>query len=71
MLPKDSKVELKIYNIMGEEVRTLVDKTQHAGIYTVTWDGKDNYGNDISSGIYFYYLKADQFNCTRKMIFMK
>ncbi|MFQ6093672.1 MAG: FlgD immunoglobulin-like domain containing protein, partial [bacterium] len=51
-------VWLKVYNLLGQEVRTLVDETTEAGYYTVTWDGKDAYGNDVASGVYFYRLSV-------------
>ena len=70
-LPQNSKVELTVYNMLGKQVRVLVNKNQNAGSYNAHWDGNDDFGNKLSSGIYFYRLKTDQFNCTRKMIFMK
>ncbi|MDW7680481.1 MAG: LamG-like jellyroll fold domain-containing protein, partial [bacterium] len=70
-LPQNSKVELAVYNMLGKQVRVLIDRNQNAGSHKITWDGKDNYGNNLTSGIYFYRLKTDKFNCTRKMIFMK
>jgi len=71
LLPRSGKVELTIYNMLGKQVRVLIDRNQNAGSHKVIWDGKDHFGNKLSSGIYFYRLKTDQFNCTRKMIFMK
>lgn len=62
---------LKIYNILGQEVRTLVDEAKEAGYYTVTWDGKDAYGNNVASGVYFYRLTAGNFTATRRMVLMK
>ncbi len=58
-IPVNSKVSLKIYNILGEEVRILVDTDQKAGEYTVIWDGKHGSGADLSSGIYIYILEAE------------
>jgi hypothetical protein len=62
---------LKIYNILGQKVRTLVDGFEKAGNFEVIWDGKDDYGNDLSSGIYFYTLVAGDYRSTRKMTFLK
>ena len=62
---------LKIYNILGQEVRTLVDGGKEPGYYTVTWDGRDERGDDVSSGIYFYRLKAGEFVATKKMMMLK
>ena len=62
---------LKIFNLLGQEVRTLVDEPQEAGYYTVTWDGKDRFGNDVASGVYFYRLQAGDFARTKRMVLLK
>jgi hypothetical protein len=62
---------LKIYNILGQQVRTLVDEPQNAGSYQVSWNGKDDQENDVSSGIYFYTFTAGNYSNTRKMTFLK
>ena len=64
-------VSLKVYNILGEEVVTLVDKPQKGGHYQVVWDGKNKGGTDVSSGIYFYQLKVGGFAQTRKMLLIR
>lgn len=61
-------VTLKIYNVLGQEVKTLVDEIQRTGQYTVTWDGRDDLGNMVSSGIYFYRIKANRFTATKTMV---
>jgi len=66
-----SFVSLKIYDLRGKEVRILVNEEKKPGSYTVVWDGKDNYGNEVSSGVYFYQLKSDSFSKVRKLIFVK
>jgi len=63
--------ELKIFNLKGEWVRTLVDQELSTGSYEVTWDGKDNEGNPVSSGIYFYRLNRGNSEKTKKMIILK
>jgi hypothetical protein len=68
---KASHTSLKIYNILGQKVRTLVDGPQGAGSFEVIWNGKDDKGNDLSSGIYFYTLVAGDYRNTRKMTFLK
>jgi len=68
---KATHTSLKIYNILGQQVRTLVDGFQKAGNFEVIWDGRDDEGNDLSSGIYFYTLVADDYRSTRKMTFLK
>jgi len=62
---------LKIYNILGEEVRTLVDKWQSKGEYQVIWNGKDNYGKEVASGIYFCQLKVGDRSKTKKLLLLK
>jgi flagellar hook assembly protein FlgD len=58
---------LKIYNILGQLVRTLVNDEKLPGNYQVAWDGKDQRGNLVSSGIYFYQLRAGDYQETKKM----
>ena len=70
-LKTDAKVSLKVYNILGQEVTTLVDRYQPAGSYTVAWNGKDSKGNDVSTGVYFYLLKAGEFSANKKMTYLK
>jgi hypothetical protein len=62
---------LKIYNILGKEVRALVNTRQSPGNYTVIWDGKDNFGKEVASGIYFYLLQAGERKEGRKMLLIK
>ncbi len=64
-------VSLKVYNILGQEVRTLVDGVERAGIYNVIWDGRDDRGREVTSGVYFYRLKMGRFSQTRKMVILK
>lgn len=68
---ESSPVELKIYNTLGQLVKTLVDDYKTAGQYSVVWDGKDNSGNAVSSGSYFYQIKTGDFTSTKKMIHIK
>lgn len=65
------RTTLKIYNILGQEVRTLVDEVKQPGYYTVTWNGRDHSGNEVASGAYFYRMKAGDFVATRKMLLLK
>jgi len=66
-----SQVSLKVYNIAGQTVRTLVDEAMPAGNHTVTWDGTNNDGTIIASGIYFYQLRTEQFTGAKKMLLVK
>jgi hypothetical protein len=70
-LPTGCDVRLDVYNITGQRVITLVDVYQEAGYHTVTWNSRDSHGKQVSSGIYFYRLTADNETQTRKMILMK
>ena len=67
-------VSLKVYDVMGRLVRTLVDEYQEAGYgsgYNVLWNGLDNMGNQVSAGIYIYSLQSDNMITTKKMVLMK
>jgi hypothetical protein len=69
-LPEATGYSLKIYNVAGQLVRSYEAMGQ-VGLNVVTWDGKDNAGVDVASGIYFYKLSAGSFSATAKMIMMK
>ncbi|UCB51962.1 MAG: T9SS type A sorting domain-containing protein [Candidatus Zixiibacteriota bacterium] len=66
-----AEVSLVIYNILGQKVRTLVDNERQSGAVSVSWDGKDDQGKDLSSGIYFYQLRAGELTQTRRMVLLK
>ena len=70
-LPKSVFVRLKIYNLLGQEIRTLIKNHESAGQKHVVWDGKDNHGNSVSSGIYLYRLEAGEFTKTMKLMLIK
>jgi hypothetical protein len=70
-LPEDLHVTLTVYNLLGQRVRTLVDGMQTAGYYSVQWDGSNQSGMTLSSGMYFYRIQAGRNSEVRKMIFMK
>jgi len=65
-IPKRENVSLKVYDILGSEITTLVNKELDAGKYEVDFSGKD-----LSSGIYIYQIKAGTFRETKKMILMR
>ena len=65
------EVELKIYDMLGRVVRALVSETRLAGQYSVVWDGRDDLGNQVASGLYVYTLVAGEFQSTRRMVFLK
>ncbi len=70
-LPEGSRVVLKIYNVMGQAVVTLMDKDLKAGYYTATWDARDAGGQQVSAGIYFCTMQAGEFSQTVKMVLLK
>ncbi|MDD2331543.1 MAG: T9SS type A sorting domain-containing protein, partial [Candidatus Cloacimonetes bacterium] len=69
---KDSApVRIEVYNILGQRVRTLVNETKKAGVHSVTWNGTDDSGRNVSSGIYFYRMNSGKYTSTKKMIMLK
>ena len=70
-ITKPALVKLAVYNMLGQEVKTLVNKEQNSGTYQVMWDGKDNFGSEASSGVYFYKIFAGEYSSTKKMMFIK
>lgn len=70
-LSKPAEVSLIIYNILGQKVRTLVKDEKQSGTMSVAWNGKDDTGKEVSSGIYFYRLKAGECSQTRRMVLLK
>ncbi|MBI4547126.1 MAG: T9SS type A sorting domain-containing protein, partial [Ignavibacteriae bacterium] len=77
-LPQETKVKLKIYNILGQEITTLIDEIQQPGFKSVTWDGNGESGQPLPSGLYFYRIVVTPTNNsnsifieTRKMILLK
>ena len=70
-LPRHEFVSLKIYDILGQEVKTLLSGEKNVGTYSVKWNGDDNCGNKISSGVYFYRIKAGNYINVKKMVLLK
>lgn len=70
-LDHPGRVTLKIFNILGQEVMTLTDREFPAGAHEITWDGVDNNGNPVASGIYLYRIKAGSSSASRKMVLLK
>ncbi|MCK4774745.1 MAG: T9SS type A sorting domain-containing protein, partial [Candidatus Krumholzibacteria bacterium] len=67
------RVTLRVYNVAGQLVKTLVEEEQspETASRAVTWDGRNQAGHAVSSGVYFYKLAAKGFNKTKKMILLK
>ncbi len=70
-IPKDDKVELKVYNIRGQLVKTLVNDNLEAGKHEVIWNGKDTQNRSVGSGVYLYRLEAGGKSIVRKMLMLK
>lgn len=70
-LPLRTKIRLTIYNIMGQAIRVLVNEKQDAGYYTILWDGKDDFGTPVASGVYLYRITTEKFTKTKRMILLK
>jgi hypothetical protein len=70
-LPKDCKVQIVIYNMLGQKVRILIDQYETKGRKKVLWDSKDDQDNQLASGIYFYRLQAGDYTETKQMVLLK
>jgi len=70
-LPQDGHVEMALYNTLGQRVRLLVDEVRPAGNHQVTWDGTDERGHQVASGLYFCRMQAGGLTQTTKMILMR
>jgi len=70
-LPEASDVIIRIFNISGQQICTLIDDQYEAGYHSVVWNGKDRYGNLVSSGIYIYQIQAGDFVKVRKMSLLR
>ena len=70
-VPRDGYVSLVIYNVLGQQVKNLVDMPRSAGRYEVTWDGRDNAGRTVGTGVYFYRLQAGEGGIVKKMLLLK
>jgi len=65
------RVRLEIYNILGQRIKELLNKNQLPGEYSITWDGKDDNGRQVTSGLYLYQLIAGDRKVLKKMIYLK
>jgi len=70
-IPKAHDVSIVIYNMLGQKVRTLVDDNFKAGQHVVNWNGANDYGIRLATGLYFYRIKAGDFISTKKMMMLK
>lgn len=70
-IAKQGNYAVNIYNVLGQRIRTLVNGVQTSGAHKITWDGKDDFGKQVSAGIYFYRLKGEKISITKKMLLVK
>ncbi len=68
---RHAQIQVEVYNILGQKVRTLVNENMMPGKYQAEWDGNDANGNPVASGVYLYKIKSDNFAETRKMLLLK
>jgi len=66
-----SNVKLEIFNILGQKIKTLIEEEKSPGYFTISWDGKNNLGDSMNSGIYFIKLSTDKFGETKKIMLLK
>jgi len=70
-LLKDSEITISVYDVRGRLIKTLLNQSMTKGSTTINWDGKDNVGNSVKGGVYFYILQTNGFYQTKKMILLK
>jgi hypothetical protein len=70
-LPRDSRVDLRSYNLSGQLVRVIAADDEQAGFKSLRWDGKDSQGKAVSSGVYLYRLQANDFSSLKKMVVIR
>ena len=70
-IPEESNVRLAIFNTKGEFVRSLVDTQQNSGKYALVWNGLDEFGNEVTSGVYFYRFYAGNWKDVKKLMLVK
>ncbi|SVD24326.1 uncharacterized protein METZ01_LOCUS377180, partial [marine metagenome] len=70
-LPENAMINITIYDMLGREVKTLINQTQDAGYKLVIWDATNDYGKPVSAGIYLYQIQAGEYISTKKMVLLK
>ncbi len=70
-LPEAGNVNLAIYNLMGQKIRTLSSVNMTPGYHAIIWDGTNDMGSQVATGMYFYSIQSNNFQATKKMLFLK
>ena len=70
-IPENTSVELSVYDLQGRLVKELVNTFKAAGNYTITWDGRNQYGNSVSSGLFIYVLRTNTISLSKKMLLIR
>ena len=70
-LPEDQLVTIVIYDVMGRNIRTLINVNQTAGYHSIHWDAKNDIGEGVAAGMYIYTIQAGEFRATKKMVLFK
>ncbi|KAA3604076.1 MAG: T9SS C-terminal target domain-containing protein [Calditrichaeota bacterium] len=70
-IPKESFVNLTVFNVLGQKVKTLVSEELQPSFYSLKWDGTNDFKKIVSSGVYFYKIETENFRQTRKLLFLK
>lgn len=70
-LASEGQVRLAVYNITGQRVKTLLNGPRQAGLHNVVWDGRDESGNSVASGIYFYRMETADYTESKQMVLLK
>ena len=70
-LPVDEIVNIAIYDVMGRKIKSLVNTKQVAGYKSITWNATNNFGEQVSAGMYIYVIQAGEYRQTKKMVLLK
>jgi len=70
-MAREGNVVLVVYNVTGQRIRTLVNESKPVGTYSTVWDGRNDGGRSVATGIYFYHLRAGSFSEVRKMVLLR
>ena len=70
-MPEDALVKIVIFDVMGRNVKTLMNESQSSGYHSILWDATNDMGEDISAGMYIYTILAGEYRSSKKMVLIK